>query len=198
MVSPLVDSCDSFHVALFSHPSLTSNMIPGICCAYGDGFFKVRQNGVEVVTGGQFGSTAASNFGACPGEPDSPSKQPTSNPTSQPSPQPTQEPTAEPTTSQPTPEYTTCTETIFEVDVLTDGYPGETEWTLKNLCDGQIVHKSDPFSDGGMLYSKVLCLPDEEYSFTLTDSYGDGEHWSLIEHAICFQIRSSYHVCLCK
>lgn len=84
-------------------------------------------------------------------------------------------PNGPPPTTAPTPSPTACDQTLIEVDVQTDEYPGETEWRLKNLCNGEMVRTSLPFTGQNKLYSNTYCLPAAEFEFTITDSYGDGK-----------------------
>lgn len=77
--------------------------MPGICCSYGEGYFKIRKDGAEIASGdGQFGSSEVLTFGACPNGPppppttSSPSTQPTPSPTNEATPSPTNEPTSPP------------------------------------------------------------------------------------------------------
>ena len=58
------------------------------------------------------------------------------------------------------------------VNVYTDNYPGETSWTISGLTG--IVAESTGYSEGFTLYESLLCLEDGCYSFTISDSYGDG------------------------
>lgn len=61
----------------------------------------------------------------------------------------------------------------IQVIILTDSYPGETSWQLK---DGStIIAESDKFKLGSHTYTDNVCTIGEHcYTFTLLDSYGDG------------------------
>ena len=66
-----------------------------------------------------------------------------------------------------------------KVEVLTDSYPSETSWEIKDL-NGVVVAKRDFFASSITTYEDTACLPETEtcggsdYTFTINDSYGDG------------------------
>ena len=68
---------------------------------------------------------------------------------------------------------TGCTENVVTVTILTDNYPGETAWTLAD-ASGATVASGGNYSTNNTTYSEEVCLPDGCYTFTITDSYGDG------------------------
>mmetsp|Transcript_13172 Transcript_13172/g.28436 ORF Transcript_13172/g.28436 Transcript_13172/m.28436 type:complete len:746 (+) Transcript_13172:167-2404(+) len=96
---------------------------------------------------------------------------PTPVPTPLPTPLSTPLSTPPPT---PPPAATPCPGSTVEVDIVSDNYPGETTWTLTNKCDGEEVARGGPYDTAGILYSKRICVPDAEYSFVISDSWGDG------------------------
>jgi hypothetical protein len=65
------------------------------------------------------------------------------------------------------------------VQILTDNWPGETSWEIKD-ADDNIVESRDSFSSQNTLYEDRVCLAETEtcsgtdYVFTVFDSYGDG------------------------
>ncbi|KAL7531124.1 hypothetical protein ACHAXR_005221, partial [Thalassiosira sp. AJA248-18] len=63
---------------------------------------------------------------------------------------------------------------ILGVDVVTDDYPAETNWTLTNACTGDIAEASPTFSDPGRNYRNDYCIPEGRYIFQINDSWGDG------------------------
>ena len=70
-----------------------------------------------------------------------------------------------------------CSESESElvIEIMTDGYPGETTWEV--IMDGAIVLSGGPYSEGGTLIVETLCFPSEEQpciQFEIFDSYGDG------------------------
>lgn len=83
-------------------------------------------------------------------------------------------PTPAPTPAPPTPAPTPCTGLALTVNVLTDNYPSETTWTLKNTCTGQEEASGGPYSSAGTLYTADFCVPDGAYDFEINDAYGDG------------------------
>jgi len=104
----------------------------------------------------------------------SPSKSPTMSPTEAPTGTPTKSPSDALTTSNPTPPTPTgCNESTLEVEVVTDDYPGESSWTLTNLCLNTLQE-----SEGEGFYTAPsttsYCVPDAQYSFVFRDSFGDG------------------------
>ncbi len=107
-----------------------------------------------------------------------PTSLPTNLPTKAPTPSPTtvtetnmptQEPTASPTAPSPTSD---CVP--FEMSIMTDNYPGETTWSLTKGCSDEVVLSGGPFSKANTLYTENKCLPRGSYTFTIKDSYGDG------------------------
>jgi hypothetical protein len=60
------------------------------------------------------------------------------------------------------------------VTVLTDNYPHETAWTIKDNS-GIAVHTSPAYEKAGFTYIDTLTLqPDVEYTVEVTDAYSDG------------------------
>ena len=68
----------------------------------------------------------------------------------------------------------TCSGTEGSVTIVTDYYPGETRWTLVNDANGSTVASGGPYATRNTTYTEDLCLEDGCYTFTITDSYGDG------------------------
>ncbi|MGK0315905.1 MAG: hypothetical protein ACI86M_002137 [Saprospiraceae bacterium] len=66
-----------------------------------------------------------------------------------------------------------CNDTEATLTLLTDNYPGETTWTLKNAA-GVTLYNGGPYSSQGQMITEVFCLVDGCYDFTINDSYGDG------------------------
>merc|ERR1712232_1504852 len=61
----------------------------GICCDSGDGYYKVKVDGTEVASGGDFGSSEEKSFDVGPGSPTAPT---TPSPVSPPTPSPVKSP----------------------------------------------------------------------------------------------------------
>jgi len=84
-------------------------------------------------------------------------------------------PTNSPTPAPPTPAPTPCIQATVEVKVTTDNYPAETAWTLKNNCENSVDDPVSPnYPTGNTAYTEELCVPNAEYTFTITDEWGDG------------------------
>jgi len=83
-------------------------------------------------------------------------------------------PTNSPTPAPPTPAPTPCISSTVVIEVTTDNYPAETGWTLTNECIGQEQASRSSFASAGTTYSDEECVPAGEYTFEITDSYGDG------------------------
>merc|ERR1719221_2167400 len=78
-------------------------------------------------------------------------------------------PSATPT-SQPTP----CNGKSVAVNIKTDNYPAETSWTIQDKCGAGLVGSGSGYTAANADISELLCLPDSEYTFTISDQYGDG------------------------
>merc|ERR1712174_49480 len=59
------------------------------------------------------------------------------------------------------------------LELTTDNYPAETEWDIKN-SSGEEKYNGSGYSDANTLYTINMCLASDEYTFTITDAYGDG------------------------
>lgn len=122
------------------------------------------------------------------GTPNPPTTPPPNSPPTTPppiSPPTTPPPVLPPTTPPPTPPPTvsptaaplSCgsNEKGLVIEVLTDNYSGETNWEVKNVCSGQTVQQKDQTYTNNKLFVHEYCVASsQEYSFTITDSYGDG------------------------
>jgi hypothetical protein len=63
----------------------------------------------------------------------------------------------------------------LDITIVTDSYPDETSWTVKNLCTGMTVASGGQYFDTFSSYSIQECLAsDAEYEFVIEDSFGDG------------------------
>jgi len=61
-----------------------------------------------------------------------------------------------------------------KVELTTDNYPSETEWTIKD-GSGVIKLQGGPYSDASTLHESQYCTTEShEATFDITDSYGDG------------------------
>ena len=62
---------------------------------------------------------------------------------------------------------------VLTVDIVTDEYPDESTWYLKNDLS-TISFNDGPYEKDNTLYQREMCLPYGSYNFTMIDSYGDG------------------------
>ncbi|MFH1155550.1 MAG: C1 family peptidase [Pseudomonadota bacterium] len=58
------------------------------------------------------------------------------------------------------------------LSILTDDYGDETTWNIKN-SGSTIVYSGGPYASN-QLYTRSMALQPGEYTFTISDSYGDG------------------------
>jgi len=59
------------------------------------------------------------------------------------------------------------------ISLMTDNYPGETTWQLLD-AEGNIIASAGPYLDALTLIEEVICVPEDCYSFVISDSFGDG------------------------
>jgi len=86
-------------------------------------------------------------------------------------------PTPAPTPPPPTPPPTPCVGKSLRVEVLTDNWPLETSWKIKNASTGSEVVSvpQGTYSSQRTNYDWATeCVSPGEYTFTMIDSYGDG------------------------
>merc|ERR1712176_1278693 len=74
----------------------------------------------------------------------------------------------------PTSQLTPCNGKSVAVNIKTDNYPAETSWTIQDNCGAGLVGSGSGYSAANADISELLCLPDSEYTFTISDQYGDG------------------------
>merc|ERR1712176_859781 len=131
----------------------------GICCSYGQGGYKIKVDGTEVVNGGEFGDSTTETF-TVNGFP------PTTAPVAPPTTAPVTTPSAAPVTAP-----SGCV--TFGITLNTDAHGYETSFTLIN--DNTAVTR---LAGGGypssMTIDEGTCLDNGRYIFTISDSYGDG------------------------
>lgn len=63
---------------------------------------------------------------------------------------------------------------LIVLDILTDNYPGETTWKIKDAVSLEILYEGGPYSVNNSHNITNLCFEDGCYTFTVYDSYGDG------------------------
>ena len=87
-------------------------------------------------------------------------------PTASPTASPTEAPTAAPTCG--------LDSVFFTIEVLTDRYPSETDWTFTDTTTGSVLLE-DPSLNSSTLYTQEVCgAAGHCFDFTITDSFGDG------------------------
>ncbi|HAP63435.1 MAG TPA: hypothetical protein DCR93_29380, partial [Cytophagales bacterium] len=59
------------------------------------------------------------------------------------------------------------------ITLVTDQYPTETAWTLKNSSGTTVASRSN-YTAANTTHNNTYSLADGTYTFTITDSYGDG------------------------
>jgi hypothetical protein len=73
-------------------------------------------------------------------------------------------------TPSPTPVPTPNGCKLLKVTVKTDNYPGETSWTVTNICGSptQVVMSGGPYTEKLTTYTQEQCeYGDGQYSFTI-------------------------------
>ncbi|PSW06810.1 endonuclease [Photobacterium lipolyticum] len=75
-------------------------------------------------------------------------------------------------TNTPPPPTDDCSDTTATLTLITDQYASETSWTLKN-SGGSTLFSSSGY-DNSTTNTKDMCLADGDYTFEISDSYGDG------------------------
>ncbi len=66
-----------------------------------------------------------------------------------------------------------CPNEQTELSVVFDGYASENAISIKD-SSGNVVFSAGSWADGLGSYSSQICLVPGDYTFTITDSYGDG------------------------
>ena len=60
------------------------------------------------------------------------------------------------------------------IEVLTDNWPGEIDWVLTGTPGPNVDTESYNWGQNGQLFTYDYCLEDGCYTFTITDTFGDG------------------------
>jgi len=165
----------------------------GLCCGFGRGSYQVWVDGVEKGSGGSFGSSDIVSLCSTMPTPSptlapfvtpttGPNAGPTTAPSSAPTPLLTQAPAMPtaptpnpapimPTTQPPSPPVSCLS---IKVDISTDTYPEETDWTISDKT-GNVVASGGGYTDKMTRYIQDVCLEIERiYTFSISDTYGDG------------------------
>ena len=67
-----------------------------------------------------------------------------------------------------------CSGTRVNFNIVFDGYGSEIGWILSNSSGVVASAGAGSYSDGQASHEQQFCLSDGNYTFTMTDSYGDG------------------------
>ena len=69
-----------------------------------------------------------------------------------------------------------CDDTIVDLIITTDDFPGETTWEVYDLTndDPVLVASGGPYDAAGAEIEEQLCLATGDYGVVVYDSYGDG------------------------
>jgi len=65
-----------------------------------------------------------------------------------------------------------CVSNDVELALIFDNYPDETSWTITDSTNS-VVESGGPYP-GETSFNGAYTLPDGDYTFTISDSYGDG------------------------
>ena len=128
----------------------------GICCSYGNGSFAVVVAGTEVVSGDQFTSSQSNSVTVADSSDGSSGGTETGGGSSG--------------GTGATDSGASCT--AGTLSLTTDNYGAETSWAISNSSGTDIANGNGYSSNTS--YSEDICLEDDDYTFTINDSYGDG------------------------
>lgn len=121
----------------------------GICCSYGSGSYTVKVNGNTVLSGGDFGSSETKSL------------------------QPQTCPYGEEIIGDETVCKCAEDEMRVTVDLKTDTYPKETNWTI-STCDGVELGMGS-YKNSESQHTDSICVADyRAYRFQIYDTHGDG------------------------
>jgi hypothetical protein len=68
-----------------------------------------------------------------------------------------------------------CSDNEVTLDITFDNYPEETSWSIVNDAGQTVASGSySTANPDGSSITETLCLPDDCYTFTINDAYGDG------------------------
>merc|ERR1711902_249420 len=170
---------------------ITDTYGDGICCSYGNGGYKIKVNGEEVVSGGEFGDSETETFTvtfSCTEDSDCDDGDPDTIDTcangscqhacgSDAACDDEDPCTADTCNNGVCSSVTDCSlcggGASCVLELTTDNYPGETSWDIKD-SSGDEKYNGSGYSDKEKLYTINMCLETDEYTFTIEDTYGDG------------------------
>jgi hypothetical protein len=77
-------------------------------------------------------------------------------------------------TAVPTSAVAPCDSTLV-VRLVTDWYPSETAWELKNTCTDEVIATSPSYSSMMTEYTFEVCVSSHhDFEFIISDTWGDG------------------------
>jgi hypothetical protein len=125
-----------------------------------------------------------SNKPTTPPSTHTPTESPTFSPTSSPSHTPTLTPSYSPSTWSPTfhndQSQTKClkSQTRIRIELLTDGFPGDTSWVFKRKREkgrnGVLLIRSHGYNKVGERDTREVCMDEGTYEFIIRDVFSDG------------------------
>lgn len=131
--------------------TITDAWNDGICCTYGQGYYKGylygNTEGEPEFSGGEFTSSRTHRFCGRGSSPSAP-------------------------TQSPTQQNCPSNETKIKINLLTDRFPQETSFTLEG--PGNNLLYDEKTFDKNTQYNYDRCFPVGCYVFTIKDSHGDG------------------------
>jgi len=69
--------------------------------------------------------------------------------------------------------------TTVSLSIYTDAYPDELSWSVKN-SSGSVMYSGSGYATGSRIHiDQTFALPDDCYTFEVTDSYGDGINYNV-------------------
>merc|ERR1712151_157825 len=154
--------------------TITDTYGDGICCNYGEGFYRYTVDGTDIVKeGGEFTNSDVSTF-VIESDGPIPTSPPVTNPTSPPVTSPTSPPVTNPTSppvTNPTSPPDTCNTGLFKIMLWIDSNSGETAYKLKTEDNTLLFGDAD--LAGNQIVTKEACLDEgEKYIFKITDQDG--------------------------
>ena len=166
----------------------------GICCGFGQGGYTVTYGGEQVITGGDFGDTASTNFGCGAAVPTTPPPvvAPSPNPVVAPTPPPVVAPTLPPVIAPTLPPVVPAppagdidcasNQALVTLTLTTDMFPAETHWVVTNkMTEMCVAIPQLQYITPMTTYTESFCLDAGLgngspiwYLFTIMDEGEDG------------------------
>merc|ERR1712084_211852 len=165
--------------------TITDTYGDGMCCSYGEGFYRYTVDGTDIVKeGGEFTNSDVSTFviesdGPIPTSPPvtNPTSPPVTSPTSPPVTNPTSPPVTNPTSPPVAPSISPTSSTTgpcdfpFAMTVEVDNVGGQTSYELIQDNDSLVFSNSN--LSGGTTAQEEVCLDQgHKYTYKITDPDG--------------------------